>query len=125
MNREKGGGRPTEVDEATRKLLEGDVHERPAATASEGRRFLERLSGKASSDSTMRRVLKRLGFGQKNGLWGRWDRMGGWGLCPEGAGGGAQDGGAKAPGVRRRRGGNRRFALTLARLVASRRAGTP
>jgi transposase len=69
----KGGGRPSKVDQATEKLLEEDVHKRPAATVSERRHFLERLTGKSLGDSTIRRVLKRLGFSQKNGLWGRWN----------------------------------------------------
>ncbi len=70
----KGGGRPPEVHRTTQKLLEEDVHKRPAATVCERRRFLERLTGKSLSDSTVRRVLKRLGFGQKDGAsWGRWN----------------------------------------------------
>ena len=69
----KGGGRPPKVDQTTQKLLEEDVHKRPAATVSQRRLFLEQLSGKALSDSTIRRVLKRLGFSRKNGLWGRWN----------------------------------------------------
>ncbi len=67
----KGGGRPPKVDETTEKLLEEDVQKRPAATVSERRRFLERLTGKSLGDSTIRRVLKRLGFSQKNAAWGR------------------------------------------------------
>ncbi len=35
----KGGGRPPNADETTRKLLEEDVKERPAATVKERRRF--------------------------------------------------------------------------------------
>src|SRR3954463_12078271 len=42
-----------------------------------GAALLERLSGKSLSDSTIRRVLKRLGFSQKNGLWGRWNETSG------------------------------------------------
>jgi transposase len=68
----KGGGRPPKTDQAAERLLEEDVAERPAATVSERRRFLERTTGKALSDSTVKRLLKRLGFSQKNGLWGRW-----------------------------------------------------
>ena len=68
----KGGGRPPKADEVTRKLLEADVEERPAATVSERRRFLECTTAKTLSDSTIRRLLKRsMGFSQKNGLWGR------------------------------------------------------
>jgi transposase len=69
----KGGGRPPKTNHTTKKLLEDDVKERPAATISERRRFLERTSGTSLSDSTVRRLLKRMGFSQKNGLWGRWN----------------------------------------------------
>ena len=69
----KGGGRPPKTDQAAEKLLEEDVAERPAATVSERRRFLERTTGKALSDSTVKRLLKRLGLSRKNGLWGRWN----------------------------------------------------
>jgi transposase len=67
----KGAGRAPKADEATRKLLEADVEERPAATVSERRRFLECTTAKTLSDSTIRRLLKSMGFSQKNGLWGR------------------------------------------------------
>jgi transposase len=71
----KGGGRPPKADETTRKLLEEDVKERPAATNKERRHFLEHATGKALSDSTVGRLLKRMGFSQKNGAWGRWNGM--------------------------------------------------
>ena len=62
----------------SRKLLEEDVKERPAATVKERRRFLEHTTGDALSDSTVGRLLKRMGFSQKNGLlWGRWNGMSG------------------------------------------------
>ena len=73
----KGGGRPPKTDQMTKKLLEEDVKERPAATIFERRRFLERITGKALSDSTVRRLLKRMGFSQKNGVWGRWSETSG------------------------------------------------
>ena len=73
----KGGGRPPKADEATRKLLEADVEERPAATVSERRRFLQSATGKSLSASTVKRLLKRMGFSQKNGLWGRWNETSG------------------------------------------------
>lgn len=73
----KGGGRPPKTDQTTRKLLEGDVKERPAATVAERRRFLERTTGKVLSASTVKRLLKRLGFSRKNGLWGRWNETNG------------------------------------------------
>src|SRR5215212_10122687 len=61
----KGGGRPPKADETIRKLLEEDVKERPAATVKKRRRFLEHATGKALSDSTVGRLLKRMGFSQK------------------------------------------------------------
>jgi transposase len=68
----KGTGCPPKiVDETPKKLLEEDVKERPAGTVAEGRRFLEYLTGKPLSNSTVRRLLKRLGFSRKKGLWGR------------------------------------------------------
>lgn len=73
----KGGGRPPKTDQTAEKLLEEDVKERTAATVSERRRFLEHTTGKALSDSTVKRLLKRLGFSQKNKLWGRWSETNG------------------------------------------------
>ncbi len=68
----KGGGRPPKTDEITKKLLEEDVKDRPGATISERHLFLECTTGKALSDSTIRRLLKKMGFSRKKGLWGRW-----------------------------------------------------
>ena len=76
----KGGGRPPKADETTRKLLEEDVKERPAATVKERRSFLEHATAKALSDSTVGRLLMRMGFSQKNGLWGRWSETSSEGL---------------------------------------------
>lgn len=79
----KGSGRPPKIDESAKKLLEKDVQERSAATISERRRFLEHITGESLSDSTVGRTLKRMGFSQKNGRWGRWsgtsgqERLGG------------------------------------------------
>src|SRR3712207_1281687 len=50
-----------------------DVKERPAATIGQRRRFLEHITATDMSDSTVRRLMKRLGFSQKNGQWGRWN----------------------------------------------------
>ena len=73
----KGGGRPPKAGRSTRKLLEEDVKERPAATVKERRHFLEHATGKALSDSTVGRLLRRMGFSQKNGAWGRWNETSG------------------------------------------------
>jgi transposase len=73
----KGGGRPPIADDATRKLLEDDIRARPAATIEERRRFLESFAGKNLSEPTLRRLLKRMGFSRKKGLWGRWNETNG------------------------------------------------
>ena len=69
----KSPGRPHKVDEKATVLLERDVEERPTATISQRRRFLEHITGMDLSDATVRRLMKRLGFSQKNGRWGRWN----------------------------------------------------
>ncbi len=69
----KSPGRPHIVDEKAQVLLEEDVKERPSATISQRRRFLEHITATDMSDSTVRRLMKRLGFSQKNGRWGRWN----------------------------------------------------
>jgi transposase len=69
----KSPGRTRKVDEKARVLLEKDVEERPDATIGRRRRFLEHITGQDLSDSTVRRLMKRLGFSQKNGAWGRWN----------------------------------------------------
>jgi transposase len=69
----KSPGRPRKADQRAQLLLEKDVEERPSATIPQRRRFLEHISGKSLSDSTVRRLMKRMGFSQKNGAWGRWN----------------------------------------------------
>jgi transposase len=69
----KSPGRPHKIGEEGQLLLERNVEERPAATIPQRRRFLEHITGTTLSDSTVRRLMKRLGFSQKNGLWGRWN----------------------------------------------------
>src|SRR3712207_4626380 len=61
----KSPGRTRKVEEKARVLLEKDVEERPDATISQRRRFLEHITGQDLSDSTVRRLMKRLGFSQK------------------------------------------------------------
>jgi transposase len=50
----KGFGRPAKLEENAKRLLEEDVEERPAATVSDRRRFLGRVTGSGLSDSTVR-----------------------------------------------------------------------
>jgi transposase len=61
----KGGGRPPKTDQATRRLHEEDVRERPAATISDRRLGLETATGTSLSISTVKRLLKKMGYSQK------------------------------------------------------------
>jgi transposase len=61
----KGGGRPPKTDQTTKKQLAEDVKELFATTVKERRRYLQRITGKILSGSTVRRLLKRMGFSQK------------------------------------------------------------
>jgi len=63
----KGGGRPRKANAALEGLLEEDVARRPYASAHERAAFLRTASGVGLSASTVRRLLRRLGFSQKNG----------------------------------------------------------
>ncbi len=61
--------RTPRVDEKTTRLLNEDMKERPAATISERLHFLEAITGKRLSYSTLWRVLKRLGFSRRKDRW--------------------------------------------------------
>src|SRR5215213_5200444 len=62
--KKRPGSKP-KLDEGARRLLEADLEERPAATLPERREFLRRVSGVEVSDSTVSRVLKRMGWTRK------------------------------------------------------------
>ena len=64
------GSKP-KLDERARKLLEADLEERPAAILPERREFLERVAGIRVSDSTVSRMLRRLGWSRKKDRWER------------------------------------------------------
>ena len=81
----KGSGRPPKINESAKQLLEKDVQERSAATISERRRFLEHITGESLSDSTVGRMLKRMGFSQKtDGGGARTERVAKSGLAGDG-----------------------------------------
>ncbi len=73
MDRERGSvtprkppGRPRKTGgERTRRLLEADLADRPAATIAERRRYLEHMMGGSMSDSTVGRLVRRLGHSRK------------------------------------------------------------
>ena len=64
------GSKP-KMDETSRRLLEQDMEERPAATLGQRREFLRRAAGVEVSDSTVSRALKRLGWSRKKDRWQR------------------------------------------------------
>ncbi len=66
--KKRPGSQPKTSWEA-RRLLEADLQERPTATLSERREFLGRVCGVRVSESTLSRLLKRMGFTRKKGLW--------------------------------------------------------
>ncbi len=68
--RKHPGPRP-KLDERARRLLEADVEERPAVSLRERGRFLERVAGVRVSESTLSRLLRRMGFSPKDGRWVR------------------------------------------------------
>ncbi len=68
--KKRPGSKPKTGEDA-RRLLEADLQERPAATLSERCEFLERVCGLKVSGSTVSRLLKRMGFTRKKGLWVR------------------------------------------------------
>ncbi len=60
------GSRP-KIDERGRRLLESDVEERPTLSLLERCHFLEQATSVRVSESTMSRLLRRLGFSRKKG----------------------------------------------------------
>jgi transposase len=66
--KKRPGSKP-KIDEGARRLLEADMQERPAATLPERREFLLRACGVWVSDSTVSRMLKRLGWTRKKDRW--------------------------------------------------------
>ena len=64
------GSRP-EMGATARRLLEADMEERPSATLSERREYLGRACGVSVSESTVSRMLRRLGWSRKKDRWER------------------------------------------------------
>ena len=68
--KKRPGSKP-KMDERAKRLLEADLQERPAATLSERSEFLGRVAGVRVSESTVSRMLKRLGWSRKKDRWER------------------------------------------------------
>jgi transposase len=68
--KKRPGSKP-KMDEAASRLLERDMQERPAATLPQRREFLRQACGLEVSDSTVSRMLRRLGWSRKKDRWVR------------------------------------------------------
>jgi transposase len=68
--KKRPGSKP-KMDERARRLLEADLEERPSATLSERREYLRKAAGVRVSDSTVSRMLRRLGWSRKKDRWER------------------------------------------------------
>ncbi len=64
-------GRPPKADERARRLLEADLEQRPAATLCERREYLRGVAGLGVSESTVCRLLRRMGWSRKKDRWVR------------------------------------------------------
>ena len=67
----KAPGKRPKIDKHGRRLLEADLKQRPAATLWQRRRFLEWVAGVRVSESTVSRLIKRLGYTRKKDPWAR------------------------------------------------------
>ncbi len=65
----KRPGRTPKAHEKVKKLLNEHMKERPAAAIAERISFLQSITGERLSYSTIRRLLKRLGWSRKKGVW--------------------------------------------------------
>jgi transposase len=68
--KKRPGSKP-KLDESARRLLEADLQERPTATLPQRREFLWQVCGVEVSDSTVSRMLGRMGFSRKKDRWVR------------------------------------------------------
>ena len=67
----KAPGRGRKLDENGVKLLEEDLHARPAVSYEKRAEFLGKLLGAKVSKSTICRRIKRMGYTRKKGVWVR------------------------------------------------------
>ncbi len=67
----KHPGSKPKLDERARKLLEAAVEDRPAAALKDRCRFLKEMVGVSVSESTLSRLLRKMGFSPKDGVWVR------------------------------------------------------
>jgi transposase len=68
--KKRPGSKP-KLDEGARKLLEANLEEHSEATLPQRREFLQRVCGVSVSDSTVSRMLRRMGWTRKKDRWER------------------------------------------------------
>ena len=68
--KKRPGSKP-KLDEGARKLLEANLEEHPEATLPQRREFLQQVCGVSVSDSTVSRMLRRMGWTRKKDRWER------------------------------------------------------
>ena len=68
--KKRPGSRP-KIGEEARRLLEADMEQRPTATLPQRREYLRKVAGVRVSESTVSRMLKRLGWSRKKDRWER------------------------------------------------------
>ncbi|HEX6711614.1 MAG TPA: winged helix-turn-helix domain-containing protein [Rubrobacter sp.] len=66
-----GSSKPRIGGKAERLLEADDMEERPAATLADRREYLLRVASVRVSESSVSRMLKRLGWSRKKGRWER------------------------------------------------------
>jgi transposase len=67
----KAPGKKPKLEEKARRLLEADVEERPFAKLADRQEYLKKVAGVSVSESTLSRVIRKMGFGRKKGRWVR------------------------------------------------------
>jgi transposase len=67
----KHPGSKPKLDERARKILEADVERRPTVTLKQRSPFLKEMVGVSVSESTLSRLLRKMGFVPKDGVWVR------------------------------------------------------
>jgi transposase len=63
----KHPGSKPKLDQHARKILQAHVEERPALTLKDRCRYLEEMVGVSVSESTLSRLLRKMGFSPKDG----------------------------------------------------------
>ena len=64
-------GRRPKANERVRRLLEADLRERPAANLTQRRKYLRSVVELRVSESTVSRLLRRMGWSRKRDRWER------------------------------------------------------